>query len=127
MVGIDEGADFVAVERLGPFIDVFQLFDLGAQEVAEVAAQDFTEHGFDGQELRLPRLTVENRRKVGGFVGGDAFGEYILPLQTRFLADVVGLADGIQRFGIVGGFGQFQKFENFILWHSNSIGLPGMG
>ena len=122
MVGIDEGADFIAVERLRPFVDVFQLFDLGAQEVAEITAQDFSEHGFDSQKLGLSRVSAENGRQVGGFISLDGLGEYLFPLQAGFLANFVGLADSIQGLGIVGGFGQFQEFENFILWHGNSVG-----
>lgn len=115
VVGVDEGADFVAVEGLGPLVDEFQLFDLGTQEVTEVTPQDFAEHGFDGQKLGLPRVHSEDGGQVGGFVGGNGFGKYLFPLQASLLADIVGLANGVQGLGIVGRFGQFQEFENFVL------------
>ncbi len=126
VVGVDEGADFFAVEGLGPFVDEFQLFDLGAQEIAEIAVQDFAEHGFDGQKLGLLRPSVEERRQVGGFIGGDALGEHVLPLHVRLLADIVGFADGVQGLGVVAGLGQFQKFKYFVLRHGIPNG-PGPG
>ena len=53
--------------------------------------------------------------------GGNAFGEYILPLPAGFLSNVVGFANGIQRFGVIFRIRKIEQFENFFLAHTTSF------